>query len=255
MTVTLITGGNKGLGRETARRLLALGHTVYIGARDAGRGRAAADALGAGLLVLDVTGDASVAAAAAELSRREGRLDVLVNNAGVFEGLMKPDDITAADMGRVFDVNVFGIVRMTHAFLPLLRASAAPVIVNVSSGLGSFGVVTDPASHEFGFSVPAYGSSKAAVGMLTVQYAKGLPDCASTRSSLASPRPTSTATPGTRRSGRAPTRSPRWPPSGRRGPPGRSPAAPATCPGNSGPVARRGRAQPAGRKWPRILVA
>ncbi|MFI5064212.1 MAG: SDR family NAD(P)-dependent oxidoreductase [Streptosporangiales bacterium] len=67
MTVTLITGGNKGLGRETARRLLTLGHTVYIGARDAGRGRAAADALGAGLLVLDVTGDASVAAAAAEL--------------------------------------------------------------------------------------------------------------------------------------------------------------------------------------------
>ncbi len=176
MTVTLITGGNKGLGRETARRLLALGHTVYIGARDAGRGRAAADALGAGLLVLDVTDDASVAAAAAELSRREGRLDVLVNNAGVFEGLIKPDDVTAAGMRRVFDVNVFGIVRMTHAFLPLLRASAAPVIVNVSSGLGSFGVVTDPASHEFGFSVPGYGSSKAAVGMLTAQYAKGLPE-------------------------------------------------------------------------------
>jgi len=65
---------------------------------------------------------------------------------------------------------------MTHAFLPLLRASAAPVIVNVSSGLGSFGVVTDPASHEFGFSVPGYGSSKAAVGMLTAQYAKGLPE-------------------------------------------------------------------------------
>lgn len=176
MTITLITGGNKGLGREAARRLIGLGHTVYLGARDAGRGQAAADELGARFLPLDVTGDASVTAAAAELTRREGRLDVLINNAGVFEGLLKPEEITAADAECIFAVNVIGVVRTTQAFLPLLRASASPVIVNVSSGLGSFGVVTDPASRESAFSLPVYGSSKAAVGMLTVQYAKGLPD-------------------------------------------------------------------------------
>lgn len=176
MTITLITGGNKGLGREATRRLIGLGHTVYLGARDAGRGEAAADELGARFLPLDVTGDASVTAAAAELTRREGRLDVLINNAGVFEGLLKPEEITVPDAERIFAVNVIGVVRTTQAFLPLLRASASPVIVNVSSGLGSFGVVTDPASRESAFSVPVYGSSKAAVGMLTVQYAKGLPD-------------------------------------------------------------------------------
>ncbi len=83
MPITLITGGNKGLGREAARRLLALGHTVYIGARDPGRGQAAADELGAHFLPLDVTDDAAVEAAAAALTAREGRLDVLVNNAGI----------------------------------------------------------------------------------------------------------------------------------------------------------------------------
>lgn len=176
MTITLITGGNKGLGRETARRLLELGHTVYIGARDARRGQAAADDLGAQLLLLDVTADTCVDTAAAELTRREGRLDVLINNAGVFEGMVKPEDVSAADIRRVHEVNVFGLVRVTQTFLPLLRASESPVIVNVSSGLGSFGVVTDPERHEYGHAVPVYASSKAAVNMLTVQYAKGLPD-------------------------------------------------------------------------------
>jgi NAD(P)-dependent dehydrogenase (short-subunit alcohol dehydrogenase family) len=176
MTVTLITGGNKGLGRETARRLIALGHTVYLGARDAGRGQAAARELGARFLPLDVTDDTSVATAAAELTRAEGRLDVLINNAGLYEGLIKTEEVSVADMRRIYDVNVFGVVRVTQAFLPLLRAAESPVIVNVSSGLGSFGVVTNPDRHEFGFAVPVYGSSKAALGMLTVQYAKGLPD-------------------------------------------------------------------------------
>jgi NAD(P)-dependent dehydrogenase (short-subunit alcohol dehydrogenase family) len=94
----------------------------------------------------------------------------------VFEELLKPEEITPAGAELVYAVNVIGIVRMTQAFLPLLRASASPVIVNVSSGLGSFGVITDPASRESAFSVPVYGSSNAAVGMLTAQYARGLPD-------------------------------------------------------------------------------
>jgi NAD(P)-dependent dehydrogenase (short-subunit alcohol dehydrogenase family) len=90
--------------------------------------------------------------------------------------LLAPENVTATAMQQIYDVNVFGIVRMTHAFLPLLRAAATPVIVNVSSGLGSFGVVTDPDRFESGFATVVYGSSKAAVGMLTLQYAKALPD-------------------------------------------------------------------------------
>ena len=176
MTLTLVTGANKGLGYETARRLIELGHTVYIGARDTGRGEKAADELGARFVPLDVGDDASVAAAASEILEREGHLDVLVNNAGISDALLAPEDVTASAMHQVYDVNVFGIVRTTHAFLPLLRAAACPVIVNVSSGLGSFGVVTNPDRFESGFATVVYGSSKAAVGMLTVQYAKGLPD-------------------------------------------------------------------------------
>jgi NAD(P)-dependent dehydrogenase (short-subunit alcohol dehydrogenase family) len=176
MTITLITGGNKGLGRESARRLIALGHTVYLGARDARRGQAAADDLGARFLLIDVTDDASVAAAAATLTGREGRLDVLVNNAGIFEGMMKPEDVSIETLRSIHDVNVFGVVRVTQAFLPLLRASESPVIVNVGSTLGSFGVVTDPGRPESAYAVPVYATSKAAVNMLTVQYAKGLPD-------------------------------------------------------------------------------
>ncbi|WUD78055.1 SDR family NAD(P)-dependent oxidoreductase [Streptomyces sp. NBC_00510] len=175
MTITLVTGGNKGLGRETARRLIKLGHTVYIGSRDAARGRAAADELGAELLLLDVTDEASVTAAAEELRRREGRLDVLVNNAGVFEGMVGAAEASGAHMATVLDVNVVGLVRVTHAFLPLLGESAEPVIVNASSGLGSFGTVLDPGKNESRYVTPVYSASKAAVNMLTVQYAKGLP--------------------------------------------------------------------------------
>ncbi|MEV6994406.1 SDR family NAD(P)-dependent oxidoreductase [Streptomyces sp. NPDC093228] len=175
MTTTLVTGGNKGLGRETARRLIKLGHTVYIGSRDAARGRKAAEELGAELLVLDVTDDASVASAAEDLRRRAGRLDVLVNNAGVFEGMVNAEQATATQMQTVFDVNVVGLVRVTHAFLPLLKESALPTIVNVSSGLGSFGVVTDAGRPESHYVTPVYSASKAAVNMITVQFAKGLP--------------------------------------------------------------------------------
>lgn len=176
MTITLITGGNKGLGYETARRLIEMGHTVYIGVRDEKRGRSAAESLGAQFVQLDVSDDASVAAAAAEVGQREGRLDVLINNAGVADAMLPPEDVTASAMHDVYDVNVFGIVRMTHAFLPLLRGAASPVIVNVSSGLGSFGVVTNPDRFESSFATVVYGSSKSAVGMLTLQYAKALPD-------------------------------------------------------------------------------
>jgi NAD(P)-dependent dehydrogenase (short-subunit alcohol dehydrogenase family) len=172
MTTTLITGANRGLGYEAARRLLAAGHDVWIGARDPGRGAAAAEQLGARFVALDVTDDASVAAAV----QRVGALDVLVNNAGI-GGARKPvPETTAADVAEVHATNVLGIVRVTQAFLPLLEASANPVIVNVSSGMGSLAVTTDPDRLESTLVGLAYPSSKSAVNMLTSQYAKALPN-------------------------------------------------------------------------------
>jgi NAD(P)-dependent dehydrogenase (short-subunit alcohol dehydrogenase family) len=176
MTITFITGANKGLGRETARRLVEQGHTVLVGARDPERGAAAADALGARFVQIDVTDDASVAAAVADVEKHEGALDVLINNAGVVGPHSDPSDLTGADVLGVLDVNVAGVVRTTTAFLPLLRKSADPVIVNVSSGLGSLAFTHDPSRIESTVVAPAYTASKAALIMLTTQYAKAFPD-------------------------------------------------------------------------------
>src|SRR6201993_3525346 len=141
MTTTLITGANNGLGYETARPLIAAGHTVYLGARDPHKGQAPADELGARFVQIDITDDASVDAAAKTIAA-DGGLDVLINNAGIEQrtatnAVPGAAEITADQMRRVFETNVFGVVRVTHAFLPLLLRSAAPVVVNVSSGLAS----------------------------------------------------------------------------------------------------------------------
>ncbi|HEY7049016.1 MAG TPA: SDR family NAD(P)-dependent oxidoreductase [Jatrophihabitantaceae bacterium] len=175
MTITLITGANKGLGFEAARRLISAGHTVYLGARDRDRGTAAAAAIGAWFVPLDVTDNASVDAAFSQIADQSGGLDVLINNAGIAGSGVAPVDVTADDMRRVYETNVFGLVRVTHAALPLLNKSERPVIVNVASGLGSLGVVTDPQRMESQFPTLVYGSSKSAVVALTVQYAKALP--------------------------------------------------------------------------------
>ena len=176
MPITLITGANKGLGYETARRLIEKGHKVYIGARDKTRGEKAAAELGASFVQLDVTQEESVKKAADHVLAKEGHLDVLINNAGISGGYIKPEDVTAETMMQTYDTNVFGIVRMTKAFLPLLRKSKSPVIVNVSSGLGSFETVFDSTKIESSVNNLHYNSSKSAVNMLTVQYAKALPD-------------------------------------------------------------------------------
>ncbi len=178
MTTTLITGANKGLGLETARQLVAAGHTVYVGSRDAELGRQVAEQLGARAIQLDITDDASVQAAAKAIEA-DGGLDVLVNNAAIEErgddnAVIGPADVTADLMRKTFDTNVFGTVRMLHAFLPLLQRSAAPVVVNVSSGLGS---LTQFAPAPAGiYPGVAYPASKAAVNMVTVQYAKAFPN-------------------------------------------------------------------------------
>ena len=167
MTVTLITGANKGIGFETARQLIELGHVVYIGARDTERGEKAAAELGAQFTQLDVTDDASVANALATIASAEGQLDVLVHNAGIMETVN--DGPSAL---KSFDTNAVGIVRVTEAALPLLRRSANAVVVTVSSSMGSFWAVTNPERPEFAVPLTLYAASKSAATMLTIQYAK-----------------------------------------------------------------------------------
>jgi NAD(P)-dependent dehydrogenase (short-subunit alcohol dehydrogenase family) len=171
MATVLITGANKGIGYATARQLTELGHTVYVGARNAERGQKAAADIGARFVQLDVTDDASVAAAMETVDGAEGHLDVLVNNAGIAAlALNGPEAL------QLFDTNVVGIIRVTQAALPLLRRSANPVVVNVSSALGSFWAVTNPERPAFRVPAIVYGASKAAVSMLTLQYAKAVPE-------------------------------------------------------------------------------
>jgi NAD(P)-dependent dehydrogenase (short-subunit alcohol dehydrogenase family) len=171
MTTTLITGANRGLGFEVARQLAAAGHQVWIGARDHARGQQAADAVGARFVQLDVTDDASVAAAVETV----GALDVLVNNAGISGGRIKPSEATAEHMRAVYETNVFGPVRVLHACIPLLEKSSAPVVVNVSSGVGSLGLASDLDSPWSEVNFPVYASSKAALNMLTIRYAAAFP--------------------------------------------------------------------------------
>lgn len=174
--VALVTGANKGLGKEVVGQLARRGMIVYLGSRDLIRGRqAAADLMerkGAVLaLELDVTNPVSVAAAAARITKDHGHLDVLVNNAGIHVGA-PATDITLEEMRQTFETNVYGVVTVTHEVLPLLRRSKTPRIVNISSTTASHALACNPESM---FSKEdrslAYASSKAAVTMLTVQYA------------------------------------------------------------------------------------
>lgn len=174
-TIVFITGANKGLGYETARRLAELGQTVIVGARDAGRGQAAADRLGARFVPIDVTDDDSVRRAAADVKAHEGRIDTLVNNAGIIGPRSPAAELTGTDAELVFQTNVISVVRVTGAFLPLLEQSPTPAVINVTSGMGSFAVTHDPARVESTIASPLYTASKAAVTMLTTQYAKAIP--------------------------------------------------------------------------------
>jgi NAD(P)-dependent dehydrogenase (short-subunit alcohol dehydrogenase family) len=172
MTVSLITGANKGIGFATAEQLRELGHDVWIGARDVERGERAASALGARFVQLDVTDDASVSNALATIDAAHGRLDLLVNNAG----FLPPPTLDGPSALRAFDTNAVGLVRVTEAALPLLRRSADPTVVTMSSSMGSFWAVTNPDRPESQLSFALYSASKAAATMLTVQYAKAHPD-------------------------------------------------------------------------------
>ncbi|MEJ2856861.1 MULTISPECIES: SDR family oxidoreductase [unclassified Saccharothrix] len=188
-TVALITGANKGIGRATAEQLAALGLTVLIGARDARRGEEAAETLRAAggdahAVVLDVTDPGTVADAAKWVEEHFGRLDVLVNNAattgsGQVSPLAALDQVPSTvdvDMvRRVFETNVFGVITVTNGFLPLLRRSEAPRVVNLSSTAASLSIAADPDGPLAALPASAaYTPSKAALNALTVQYANEL---------------------------------------------------------------------------------
>lgn len=149
-----------------------MGHVVYLGAREPAAGKRVADELGARAVVIDVTDDESVAGAAARVTAEAGHLDVLINNAGIAGDQRPPAEADLADMIRVFETNVYGPTRVLTAFIALLEASAAPVVVNVSSAVGSLTRNSDPSGS---WGLLAYPMSKAALNMLTVQYAKAFP--------------------------------------------------------------------------------
>ncbi|MGI8780839.1 MAG: SDR family NAD(P)-dependent oxidoreductase [Solirubrobacteraceae bacterium] len=178
--VAVVTGANKGIGRAIADRLAQLRMTVWVGARDPQRGADAAAAVGprARFLALDVTDPESAAAAADTVERESGRLDVLVNNAGIGTRPYKPPSATSlADVRRVYEVNVFGVITVTNAMLPLLRRSPSARIVNVSTDLASL-AHTAANDHPMGAfpTLLDYNTSKVALNAVTLTYANELRD-------------------------------------------------------------------------------
>ena len=176
----LITGANKSIGYETARQLGHLGYRVWLGCRDGERGRNAverlvADGVDARPLMIDVTKDASVRDAAAHILSKDGALDILINNAGIPGGPAVAPSLQPIDEIRtIYETNVLGPIRVTQAFLPLLKAANAASIVMVSSGLGSLGWLSDPANQFYGVNILGYNSSKSALNAVTVSFAKEL---------------------------------------------------------------------------------
>lgn len=181
--IALVTGGNKGLGFETARQLAQNGVHVILAARDRAKGvdaalKLQAEGLDVEALALDVTDAASIAAAVKDIEKKHGRLDILVNNAGVMaDDIARKVSEQSLDAWRkTFDTNVFGLIAVTQAFLPLLRKSKAGRIVNLSSLLGSIADQANPQSPYRDVKIPAYNVSKSAVNSWTVQLAYELRD-------------------------------------------------------------------------------
>jgi len=180
--VALITGANKGIGFETARRLREQGFTVLLGARDSERGEAAAarlrnEGLDVRPLLIDVADEQTIEAATASAKREVDRVDVLVNNAGAnleFGDGLRPRDVPVDLFRATYDTNVFGRVRVVQAFLPLLTKGERPRVVNLSSTLGSLTALSDPSHPLYGLNLIAYNSSKTALNAVTVSLAKDL---------------------------------------------------------------------------------
>ncbi|WP_353951477.1 SDR family NAD(P)-dependent oxidoreductase [Knoellia sp. S7-12] len=179
MKTALITGANRGLGRAVAQQLAEQGMTVIVAARNAAAGETAAQHIGHGAVSvqLDVTDSASIAAAAEQVTRSHGALDVLVNNAGILPEATNTDPAEEVDLEmfrRTYATNLLGPVGVLEAFLPLLRNSPAGRIVNVTSTMGSLTDQIDPDSPYYSMALPAYRSSKAALNNVTIALAKQL---------------------------------------------------------------------------------
>ena len=180
--IALVTGANQGVGFQVAKELAAAGVSVYVGARDLGRGEAAAAEIGEGAtaLQIDVTDLASIAAAADHIRTEHGRLDLLVSNAGISNtrtGTQTPEEMAATsrastasldEVRAIWDVNVFGVLAVYQAMLPLLRESSDARIVNVSSGVGSLGSTADPTFAYRTNYGPGYAASKTAENAMTM---------------------------------------------------------------------------------------
>lgn len=178
--IALVTGANKGIGLAIAHRLAESGALVLLGARDDARGEAAVDSLrtqglDAKFIKLDLDDIPSIETAAKSILEAHGRLDILVNNAGVTDAGDGPTGEASVDaVRRIFDTNFFGAIAVTQAMLPLMRKSAAGRIVNVSSGLGSLTLNSDPSWEFAGVKPLGYNTSKAALNMMTVVLAAEL---------------------------------------------------------------------------------
>ena len=177
--IALITGANKGIGREVSRQLADLGATVLMGARDSQRGKIAAETLkeegfDVHLIQLEVTDKESIRKAVSEIDSRFKKLDILVNNAGIGMDNAPPSKLEEARLRQTFETNFFGVFLVTQGMLPLMRRSTAGRIVNMSSGLGSSNLNCDP-DYEFDWcNYLAYNTSKSALNALTIQFAKEL---------------------------------------------------------------------------------
>jgi NAD(P)-dependent dehydrogenase (short-subunit alcohol dehydrogenase family) len=170
--IALITGANKGIGFEAARQLGKLGIRVLIGARDPARGQTAAatlsaEGVAARAVTIDVSDQASIAAAAQEIAAQEGKLDILVNNAGIGLERLPPSEMDITRLREILETNFFGVIATTQAFLPLVRQAPAGRIVNVSSSLGSLLHLSDPEWVAFGAQFTAYSISKTALNSWT----------------------------------------------------------------------------------------
>jgi len=183
--IAFITGGNKGLGFETARQLGKLGITVVIGSRDVAKGKAAleklkAEGIDADAVRFDITKAADYKEVYGYFEKRYGRLDILINNAGVskeeFMAGNRTSSTSAEVMHETFDTNFFGVVQLTQTLLPLLRKSPAGRIVNLSSILGSLALHADPNSPIYNAKAFAYDASKAALNSFTIHLAHELKD-------------------------------------------------------------------------------
>ena len=184
--VALVTGANQGIGLQIAKDLVKHGLTVLAGSRDVGRGQAAAEEIGPGghALHLDVTDQASIAAAAARVGAEFGRLDVLIQNAAISNtsrqvgqsvedhaARTRPSNVSLQEMRAIWDTNVFGVLAVYQAMLPLLRQTPGARIVNVSSGAGSLARNADPAFSHRSIFGPGYPASKTALNALTIAMA------------------------------------------------------------------------------------